>query len=160
MYLAIVWGYGFVEARKWSFNNKHVEEKIEIAEKSLTFFERFYKVLFKVTSTRFGSGFVGVIVSFSAVYFFWVESLKEELDIKIEKQLDTDKQLSDCREEKSESYEKGRQYGKQEAEKAIEAAYNFAKRVSSDLAETNIKKSKDVEIAEKKVLQKRKELSK
>lgn len=137
-----------------------MENKIEIAEKSLTFFERLYKVLFKVTSTRFGSGMVGAILSFSAVYFFWVESLRDELDIKIEKQLDTDKQLSDCREEKSESYEKGRQYGKQESEKAIEAAYNFAKRVSSDFAEANIKKSKEVELAEKKVLMKRKELSK
>jgi len=137
-----------------------VKENIEIAEKSLTFFERLYKVLFKVTSTRFGSGFVGVIVSFSAVYFFWVESLRDDLDRKIKIELDLETELSKCRKEKADVYEKGRQYGKQEAEKAIEAAYNFAKRVSSDLAETNIKKYKDVEIAEKKVLQKRKELSK
>lgn len=137
-----------------------MKENIEIAEKSLTFFERLYKVLFKVTSTRFGSGFVGVIVSFSAVYFFWVESLRDDLDRKIKIELDLETELSKCRKEKADVYEKGRQYGKQEAEKAIEAAYNFAKRVSSDLAETNIKKYKDVEIAEKKVLQKRKELSK
>lgn len=137
-----------------------MKENIEIADKSLTFFERLYKVLFKVTSTRFGSGFVGVLIAFAAVYFFWVESLKEDIDIRIKKELGLEKELSDCRQEKADSYEKGRLAGKAESDQAIEAAYNFAKRVSSDFAEANIKKSKDVEIAEKKVLQKRKELSK
>lgn len=137
-----------------------MKENIEIAKKSLTFFERLYKVLFKVTSTRFGSGFVGFIIAGVGSYFIWVKALRDDLDIKNEKQIATDKQLSECREEKSEEYEKGRQYGKQESEKAIEAAYDFAKRVSSDFAEVNIKKAKEVEIAEKKVLKKRKELSK
>jgi len=137
-----------------------VENKIEIADKSLTFFERTYKVLFKVTSTRFGSGFVGVVLSFSAVYFFWVESLKAELNLKNQKELQLESELSNCRKEKADIYEKGRQYGKAEADKAIEAAYNLTQRISENLSNENLKKIKQVELAEKKVQQKRKELSK
>lgn len=137
-----------------------MEDKIKIADKSLTLFERTYKVLFKVTSTRFGSGFVGVVLSFSAVYFFWVESLKTELNLKNQKELQLESELSNCRKEKADVYEKGRQYGKAEADKAIEAAYNLTQRISENLANENLKKIKKVELAEKKVQQKRKELSK
>lgn len=128
-----------------------MENKLDAADKAITLLDRAYSVLFKVTSTRLGSGFVGVILSFAAVYFFWVETLKSNLTVLEKDKLNLNKDLSDCRKQNADVYERGRLAGRAEQEKYFEAAVNFAQRLNKDIVKEIEKDSKEVEILENKI---------
>ena len=143
-----------------------MEDKITFGERLIKLLESFYTTLFKITKTRFGSGFIGFLIAFGLIYFVWIETLKDEILSHKNENLDLKKSLKACETEKANVREIVRNELKDEVRaeysEQMNVTFQYMQKAQEHLINGNVKKSKDIEQLEDEVqlLKKRKEAMK
>lgn len=150
-----------------------MEEKITLIDKGIKLFLSAYQVLFRVTKTRLGSGFVGFFLAASLAVLIWIYFIKDGMqDLKNEntslkaENNDSKASLKLCEIEKANVREIVRNELKDEVRaelnEQMNVTFQYMQKAQEHLISGNVKKSEDIKQLEHEIqlLQKRKEAMK
>jgi len=147
-----------------------MEDKITLIDKGMKLFLSAYQVLFRVTKTRLGSGFVGFFLAASLAVLIWIYFIKdgmqelkaENTSLKAENK-DAKVSLKLCETEKANVREIVRNELKDEVraemKEQMDVTFQYMQKAQEHLINGNVKKSKDIQQLEEEIqlLEKRKE---
>lgn len=147
-----------------------MEDKITLIDKGIKLFLSAYQVLFRVTKTRLGSGFVGFFLAASLAVLIWIffvkdgmQELKNENASLESENKDSKASLKICETEKANAREIVRNELKDEVraemKEQMDVTFQYMQKAQEHLINGNVKKSKDIQQLEEEIqlLEKRKE---